>query len=199
MPMPITAAVNPIWLTLEYASTTFGCGCVMPIATRIQRREHACDRQRIAPVGQPGVDRQEADQADDAGLDDDTAQHRGRGHRRRGVRQRHPHVQRDQARLQAEANDQERHDEVAIRCRRQCGRGIADQQAAVRCRPRQQDHRNQHQRLTRESQSQVDPGRTARTRALVLEYQRARTERHRRQHQVQQSACRLRRTRRDSR
>ena len=152
---------------------------------RVKRGEQSHRGERRAPRRQHRIERQEAAEPDDADLHDRAAQHRRRRHRRRGVRERHPHVQRKEAGLQAEADHQQREDEVALRQRGDERRGIADQQRAGGQRLREDDHRGEHQRLAEQREAEVDRCGALRDRRLVVEDEPACTEREQRKAEVQ--------------
>ena len=118
--------------------------------------------ERIAPAGQRRAERQEADEADHAGLHRRPAERRGGGDWRGRVGQRHPAVERREAHLHAEAGDEQRQRAVAPGGGGQRRDNILDPQAAAGLAGGKQREGEQQQRLAENREGHVDAARPLR-------------------------------------
>ena len=133
-----------------------GFSCVIPTSDAIEGGREAKNRERLAPARERDPERQEADEADHAGLDAGAAEHGGGRDRRRGVGERHPAVQRNEAHLGAEAGDQQRERRVAPGRTGQGGDDVGNSQAPVRLARGEHGEGEEEKGLAEDGEGHVD-------------------------------------------
>ena len=119
-------------------------------------------------LGKAALERQKADQSDDAGLDRRAAQHgSGRDWRRR-IGERHPAVERHEPDLHPEAEDEQRERRIAPGRDRQRGDDVANVEAAARLPRGEHDEGDQQDRFAKERERQIDAAGAARPGVVVM-------------------------------
>ena len=151
----------------------------------VERCEQAGGCDCRAPIGQRGSERQEPDHSKDACLDDCPAEHRGGRCRCRRICQRHPEVKWHEARLHAEAGNQQDEYQIALRRGRyRCG-GVPYQEAITRDLRGQQHEGHQQERFGQEGEPDIDRAGSPCLRRFVVYHQTGGAEREHREQKIE--------------